>query len=187
MALNTAIDEFGSYVKEHFIAINEFDPEKVSTKAANGKVIEAKDEPETDERRQQQQQQQQADEKKTTESVTTTSEEEAEALKLKEALEVARQNFYKGKVSLVCLSKHGEGYVVKEMQNQTEQNAASAAAAVVGDLVVNHSPDTSLSNSDGLINAGPKINVEDVDTTTTKSGKFFYQLLFYETVKICSF
>lgn len=40
-------------------------------------------------------------------------EDEDEALKLKEALALARQNFYKGKVSTVCLTKGG--YVVKEV------------------------------------------------------------------------
>lgn len=109
-----------------------------------------------------------ADEKTTTESVATsgtmTSEEEAaEALKLKEALEVARQNFYKGKVSLVCLSKHGEGYVVKEMQNQPNANTSPAAG---GDTAAGKTLDTSTSGE-----SAPKINVEDADVSTNRDGK----------------
>jgi hypothetical protein len=42
---------------------------------------------------------------------------EEEALKLKEAIELARQNFYKGKLSMVCLTKTG-GYVVKEVNEK---------------------------------------------------------------------
>lgn len=122
-----------------------------------------------------------AEEKTTVESVTTattTSEEEAEALKLKEALEVARQNFYKGKVSLVCLSKHGEGYVVKEMQNQPLNTS-------IDPNLIKSTLDTSTSNLDTSItttNTGaetaPKINVEDVDAASSnRDGKSFFFLL----------
>ena len=97
-------------------------------------------------------------------TTTTTSEEEAaEALKLKEALEVARQNFYKGKLSQVCLSKHGEGYVVKEMKEHHHHAPPKSL-------------NTSASNtSDDLV---PKINVEDVTccdvSITNKDGLFVY-------------
>lgn len=165
IALNTAIDEFGTYIKEHFIAINEFKEEKQQPSSPSSEV-----ESKTEGNAVKANGDVAADEKTTTESVATsgtmTSEEEAaEALKLKEALEVARQNFYKGKVSLVCLSKHGEGYVVKEMQNQP--NATNTSPAAGGDTAaVKTTLDTSTSGE-----SAPKINVEDADVSTNRDGK----------------
>lgn len=166
-------------MKEHFIAINEFNAEKHhqtpnGTSASSDENVKSETTATAVDV---------AEEKTTAESVgttaTTTSEEEAEALKLKEALEVARQNFYKGKVSLVCLSKHGEGYVVKEMQNQPLNTSVDPS-------LIKTTLDTSTSNLDTSItttttsntgaDAAPKINIEDVDASTTRDGKF---LLFF--------
>jgi hypothetical protein len=99
LALNTAIDEFGSFVQENFIIINEFasrleeeQQQKVASLTFNDDSVKREGTPE---------------------SVV----DDEEALKLKEALELARQNFYKGKMSMVCLAKHG-GYVVKEVNDR---------------------------------------------------------------------
>lgn len=171
MALNTAIDEFGSYVKEQFIAINEFNAEKQQTKTNTSDAESKKAEKIEGE---QKQPQQQAEEQATTQSATSSEEEAAEALKLKEALEVARQNFYKGKVSLVCLSKHGEGYVVKEMdmQQQQQQQLLAHTNALTTEPGQAKSLNSSGSNSDTLATteSAPKINVEDVDASITRDG-----------------
>lgn len=99
--LNAAIDEFGSFIQENFIVINEFqiinEEETVNEEPIKQEVkIEQ----------------------------TETEPTDDEALKLKEALAIARQNFYKGKVSTVCLTKTG-GYVVKEVPPDTESIAVT--------------------------------------------------------------
>ena len=100
LALNTAIDEFGSFVQENFIIINEF-ASRLEEEQQQQKVISSTVNDDTVKR------------EGTPESVV----DDEEALKLKEALELARQNFYKGKMSMVCLAKHG-GYVVKEVNDR---------------------------------------------------------------------
>lgn len=98
LALHTTIDEFGSFIQENFININEFQPkEKCAETTENKENI-------NDDNRSE-----------------ASSINDHEALKLKEALEVARQNFYKGKISMVCLNKAG-GYVVKEVKEKDAAN-----------------------------------------------------------------
>ena len=106
VALNAAIDEFGSYIQENFIVINEFV---------------ARLEAEQQRARENESSSGGANREGTPESLG-----DEEALKLKEALEVARQNFYKGKVSMVCLTKKG-GYVVKEV-NDKEHEAVTVGS-----------------------------------------------------------
>jgi hypothetical protein len=112
-------------------------------------------------------------------TTTLTSEEQDAALKLKEALEVARQNFYKGKVSLVCLSKHGGGYVVKEMQQQSSPQQQQQQQSDPNRSLNNSANSaTELSSANGA--QTPRINVEDVDAATIDSvvvrdGKDFKQ------------
>ena len=124
LALNTAIDEFGSFIQENFIIINECekrashapvtDASKTTSSSsssapqANSKmedvvVVDAAD-------------------KKSQEAL------DEESLKLKEAIELARQNFYKGKMSMVCLTKAG-GYVVKEINEPTIDSLSSTVTA----------------------------------------------------------
>jgi hypothetical protein len=105
LAMSTVIREFGAFIQENFIAINEFQAAQCS--AINGATQSIPNDT--------------IDIKQTTTS--PTKETETEKLKLKEALEVARQNFYKGKTSLVCLTNNG-GYVVKEVTgNNNNSNA----------------------------------------------------------------
>ncbi len=126
-ALNAAIDEFGLFVQENFIVINEFDKTHAAGGQGKNEAIEEseKADPDTD----------------------------AEAYKLKEALEVARHNFYKGKISMVCLTKAG-GYVVKEVK---EQPSCEAEGLVV--LATKNSREETII---------PKINVEDADSVENK-------------------
>lgn len=142
-ALNTAIDEFGLFIQENFIVINEFDAKKFEN---NPIIVEELVET-----------QKQEDTPEITEPpveipACTTDEEE---LKLKEALELARQNFYKGKMSMVCLNKKG-GYVVKEVKEQTD------------DLVVVQSwtSDSQSASSSSRFQVTPSIKIEDVDNFT---------------------
>lgn len=100
-------------------------------------------------------------------TTTLTSEEQDAALKLKEALEVARQNFYKGKVSLVCLSKHGGGYVVKEMQQQSSPQQQQQQSDPNRSLNNSANSATELPSANGA--QTPRINVEDVDAATIDS------------------
>jgi hypothetical protein len=168
LALNTAIDEFGSFVQENFIVINEFaakleEEEEEQQKAAcvtstsvvkNGDVV-------------------------VPDGPSTESLDDEEALKLKEALEVARQNFYKGKVSMVCMAKHG-GYVVKEVNDKDQASMAtttttptmsnhedeivkaSTSLSLVNDAKVDDSNETKTVVGDKT----PKINIEDFDHGT---------------------
>jgi hypothetical protein len=98
-------------------------------------------------------------------TASTTTAEDEESLKLKEALELARQNFYKGKMSMVCLTKAG-GYVVKEIKEQTNDSLASSTTvtSVAAESLASSSnlsdPNNSL-NSSKLQPQTPKINVED--------------------------
>jgi hypothetical protein len=111
-ALHAAIDEFGSFIQENFIVINEY--EKRDSIAATG--------PKGDE----------AASSKKSSLKSGLSAEEEESLKLKEAIELARQNFYKGKMSMVCLTKAG-GYVVKEIKEPTVDSLASALLSTNND------------------------------------------------------
>lgn len=131
-ALNTAIDEFGLFIQENFIVINEFDSKKGAKTAEKEVEIEKEEEiKEPDEQK---------------EEIPSTDEDDA--LKLKEALEVARQNFYKGKMSMVCLNKTG-GYVVKEV---VEPSTCESLAKSVVELET------------------PRINIQDVDKEITPSN-----------------
>lgn len=122
-ALNTAIDEFGLFVQENFIVINEFQAAKPQVLIAK---ISSSTTPEcpgaTEEK---------ADEEARIKQTTET--DDAEALKLKEALEVARHNFYKGKLSMVCLTKTG-GYVVKEVKDQVPAEHEDTGAVLCGNF-----------------------------------------------------
>jgi len=150
LALNTAIDEFGSYVQENFIVISEF---KTKVKESSGEESKVEKQSDGD-----------------TESALTAEEE---ALKLKEALELARQNFYKGKVSMVCLTKTG-GYVVKEVKDQTSDNLAHIVNEhnqdVLNDLNV-HVQSSLVHGPESVENklVTPQINVEDMDKTLNAS------------------
>ncbi len=73
-----------------------------------------------------------------------------EALELKQALEVARHNFYRGKISMVCLTKAG-GYVVKEVEEQ-------AGGEADGGVVV-------LAGGGGAKHVIPEISIQDADAT----------------------
>lgn len=138
-ALNTAIDEFGLFVQENFIIINEFDKNAETVE----KTTTATEEKESE--------------------VKKSEESTVEALKLKEALEVARHNFYKGKISMVCLTKAG-GYVVKEVKDQPSGESDGA--------VVLSSSDTKAISSSAEDAKKPRIipqiNIEDVDETEKK-------------------
>lgn len=115
LALNTVIDEFGLFIQENFVVINEFNAAKQQNLSSS-----------------------KSDEENAAKVSTTSggtskapggglnAEDEA-ALKLKEALELARQNFYKGKMSMVCLTKTG-GYVVKEVKDN--ENAGQEVTVV---------------------------------------------------------
>ncbi len=81
---------------------------------------------------------------------------DAEAYKLKEALEVARHNFYKGKISMVCLTKAG-GYVVKEVKEQPTCESESAVVLAMKS-----------GKQETII---PKIHVEDAETVENKLKK----------------
>jgi hypothetical protein len=107
-ALSTAIDEFGSFIQENFIVINEFQV-KAETFIQNETIKE---------------------EEVVAVVVKEEENEQDEALKLKEALALARQNFYKGKVSTVCLTKTG-GYVVKEVKEFQSQETEKLTVPAV--------------------------------------------------------
>jgi hypothetical protein len=120
LALHTAIDEFGSFIQENFININEF----------QSTVKEKSLEPEDDVNKNGAN-----DDNKS----NTSSLNDKEALKLKEALEVARQNFYKGKMSMVCLNKAG-GYVVKEVKDQTNDTSILDKSPSAKNTTISQSP-----------------------------------------------
>jgi hypothetical protein len=107
-ALHAAVDEFGSFIQENFIVINEYE-KRESISSGSG-----------DNNQPGSQQQQQG---KKDSIPSQLSAEEEESLKLKEAIELARQNFYKGKMSMVCLTRAG-GYVVKEIKEPTMDSLA---------------------------------------------------------------
>ena len=116
-ALNTAIDEFGMFVQENFIVINEFqhrpavavDAAIIADKIVEEELVEPV---------------------AVAEEEAGTSNEDEDALKLKEALELARHNFYKGKMSMVCLTKTG-GYVVKEVKDQPANEVTHVEGLVI--------------------------------------------------------
>jgi hypothetical protein len=126
-ALHAAIDEFGSFIQENFIVINEY--EKRESTPSNGAPDEAS---------------------KKSSLKSGLSAEEEESLKLKEAIELARQNFYKGKLSMVCLTKAG-GYVVKEIKEPTMDSLATTMPNESSHLVSNSVTIDSLASA----NTGP--------------------------------
>lgn len=129
LALHTAIDEFGSFIQENFIVINEYQKKPESQKSdeskqdAGCKVNGADD------------------------TGTTGAISDEESLKLKEALELARQNFYKGKMSMVCLTKAG-GYVVKEITEPTldSLNTSTTSGKILSSATVDSLASTSMNN-----------------------------------------
>ena len=120
LALHTAIDEFGSFIQENFININEFQP------IIKEKSVEAEDDVNKNGANDDNQS-------------NTSSLNDKEALKLKEALEVARQNFYKGKMSMVCLNKAG-GYVVKEVKDQPNDTSILDKSPSAKNTTISQSP-----------------------------------------------
>jgi hypothetical protein len=134
-ALITAIDEFGLFIQENFIIINEFIHEDSATdqsKLQSGQTIN-----------------EEKTEIKKTETESSESSEE-EALKLKEALALARQNFYKGKVSTLCLTKTG-GYVVKEIKDKQESDGLVIVAPPSSSPLPNSEPNEDIKNDDTSI------------------------------------
>lgn len=188
LALNTAIDEFGSFIQENFIVINEF---KTKSSTSLNKQEENGQESGT------------TGDKQPNENVKANTDEE-DALKLKEAIELARQNFYKGKMSMVCASKKG-GYVVKEVKESandlakpeltttsttTEQETTTATEPTLAEDNTNEpKPVATLSdspitpenlnkaktvtildpqtNQKSKVAISSKINIEDVDISAT--------------------
>lgn len=153
LALNVAIDEFGSFIQENFIVINEF-VAKMEEEARQAKI------PNTE-----------ANTKCREDSPEKygDAEDDEEALKLKEALELARQNFYKGKMSMVCLTKTG-GYVVKEVKDKDQAKillSNNKEELVVVSKTWTDSDITALDNKNdnekpNTVNP-PEIKIEDFD------------------------
>ncbi len=165
LALNTAIDEFGSFVQENFIVINEFAAkleEEEQQKAANATSISVIKNGDI-----------------VPDGPSAESLDDEEALKLKEALEVARQNFYKGKVSMVCMAKHG-GYVVKEVNDKDQATMTPTTTPTMSnhedEIVMKTTTSLSLVNDARVDDSNeaktvvgdktPKINIEDFDHGT---------------------
>jgi len=134
-ALITAIDEFGLFIQENFIIINEFIHEDSATDQSKLQLGQTINEEKT--------------EIKKTETESSESSEE-EALKLKEALALARQNFYKGKVSTLCLTKTG-GYVVKEIKDKQESDGLVIVAPPSSSPLPNSEPNEDIINDDTSI------------------------------------
>ena len=97
---------------------------------------------------------------------------------LKEALEVARQNFYKGKVSMVCMAKHG-GYVVKEVNDKDQATMTPTTTPTMPNhedeivmktttslSLVNHARVDDSNETKTVVDKTPKINIEDFDHGT---------------------
>ncbi|CAF0709788.1 unnamed protein product [Brachionus calyciflorus] len=143
-ALNVAIDEFGLFIQENFIIINEFENKnKIEKEEKKEEIV---NENET---------------KDSVESEPSSQSSEEDALKLKEALELARQNFYKGKMSMVCLNKKG-GYVVKEVAEQNENKKED----ILNTSIVSNDLKEELNENE---TTAPRINIEYIENKDKKS------------------
>jgi hypothetical protein len=171
-ALNAAIDEFGVVMQEKFVDINDF---KVEAKATN---VVASGEADKSLVEQQQQQQQQASVEADEAENTDEQNVSENSVSLKTALEIARQNFYMGKSSMVCVTKAG-GYVVKEIddpeKDQQESQPQPQSSSQVQEIqaVVDAPPQAQTTQALDLSfkaddqHVPQQISVDDVDISAT--------------------
>jgi hypothetical protein len=163
-ALHTVIDEFGTLMQEKFVDINDF---KMEAKPQAPVVADAVDantsavEQETNEVA------------ASNESITEQNDSET-SMSLKLALEIARQNFYQGKHSMVCVTKAG-GYVVREIdgfEKEKQDSEPASASNHVSELTnVTYDSDAIVPVAEpGTLKEAKfaaQISVEDVDISAT--------------------